>query len=276
MDAKKSEMRQAGITNISDNAVKKAIKREELAKHCRRGTRGVETTIKMVEELLLGLSSATDTLGVPLLREEMPDEQKHHVHCLQDPPNVLLYTITGHLRKGSVIYRSARGSTSLESFHMHLARFIPGSSANEVNFQAYPYLLDGITRWNYQRYCSSFESLQGDQLRTFNMSLQQARAHSLSLSIYGASVISSYKPPSTYTCSLSQDRASTLDINASIDEGFEDFVDQPLVEPVGAPLTPEEDLETVALAATDTREPSEESSDSVEEQSDVRASFNTL
>ena len=153
----------------------------------------------MVEELLLGLSSATDTLGVPLLREEMPDEQKHHVHCLQDPPNVLLYTITGHLRKGSVIYRSARGSTSLESFHMHLARFIPGSSANEVNFQAYPYLLDGITRWNYQRYCSSFESLQGDQLRTFNMSLQQARAHSLSLSIYGASVISSYKPPSTYT-----------------------------------------------------------------------------
>ena len=177
-----------------------------MAKHAEEEPEGSRQQLKWLRNYY--------TLGVPLLREETPEiwaEQKHHVRCLH---NVLLYTITGHLRKGSVdlpIYRSARRSTSLESFHMHLVRFIPDTSANEVNFQAY--LLDGITRWNHQRYCSSFESLHGDQLRTFNMSLQ-ARAHSLYM--VPRSVVSSYKPPSTYTCSasstcsLSLDRASTL------------------------------------------------------------------
>lgn len=46
--------------------------------------------------MLLSMSSATDTLGVPLLKEEVKviwEEQKHHVPCLQDPPGVELYTI---------------------------------------------------------------------------------------------------------------------------------------------------------------------------------------
>lgn len=69
-------------------------------------------------------------LGVPLLRELFQDiwqEQKHHVACLQDPPGVQLYTTTGHLTKGGVVlpvFRCARGSTSLESFHLHLARSV--------------------------------------------------------------------------------------------------------------------------------------------------------
>ena len=70
-------------------------------------------------------------LGVPLFREEMRDiwkEQKHHVpSCIQDPPNVPLYTITGQAVKGGVrlpVLRCARGSTSLESFHLHLARSV--------------------------------------------------------------------------------------------------------------------------------------------------------
>ena len=79
-------------------------------------------------------SAATDTLGVPLFAESMKDvweEQRQHVKCLQDPQGVQLYTITGHLNKGGItILRCARGSTSLESFHRHIARFIPGSSAN--------------------------------------------------------------------------------------------------------------------------------------------------
>ena len=45
------------------------------------------------------------------------------------------------------IYRCARGSTSLESFHHHLRNFIPGTSANPVNFQAYLFLM----RWNSSR-----------------------------------------------------------------------------------------------------------------------------
>ena len=104
---------------------------------------------------MLSLSSATDTLGNPLLRENIADiwmEQKQHVACIQDPPDVCLYTITGHLTKGGVnlpVYRCARGTTSLESFHSHLVKFIPGTSASTVNFQAY--LLDRITRWNAAR-----------------------------------------------------------------------------------------------------------------------------
>ena len=107
--------------------------------------------MKEIEALLLALFLATDTLGVPLFKEMKAiwEEQQQHVSCLQDPPGVPLYTITGHITKGGVklpVLRCARGSTSLESFHLQLARFIPGSSASAVNYQAY--LLDGITRWN--------------------------------------------------------------------------------------------------------------------------------
>ena len=85
-------------------------------------------------------------------KDEMSDiwrEQRKHVMCIQDPPDVHLYTITGHLHKGGVrlpILQCSRGSTCLESFYPHLARFIPGTAASAVNFQAY--LVDGIARWN--------------------------------------------------------------------------------------------------------------------------------
>lgn len=89
-------------------------------------------------------------LGVSLLKDEMKkiwEEQKRHIPCIQDPPGLALYSITHYITKGRVrlpILRCACGSTSLESFHCHLARFIPGTSASALNFQAY--LLDGITR----------------------------------------------------------------------------------------------------------------------------------
>lgn len=153
--AKEAELIAAGMQHPSGTGVRKAITKEELARHCRRRTRGVDRTIDLLEALLLSLSSATDTLGNPLLRENIEDiwmEQKKHVGCIQDPPDVCLYTITGHLMKGGVklpVFRCARGTTSLESFHSHLVKFIPGTSASAVNFQAY--LLDGITRWNAAR-----------------------------------------------------------------------------------------------------------------------------
>lgn len=130
MRAKGGELTQAGVRNPSSTAIRKAITREELARHCRRRTRGHESTLELIEALLLALSPATDTLGVPLFREEMKEiweEQKHHVLCIQDPPNIQLYTITGHAEKGGVrlpVLRCARGSTSLESFHLHLARSV--------------------------------------------------------------------------------------------------------------------------------------------------------
>ena len=117
-----------GVINPSSSAVQKALCRQELQRHCRRHTRGTEETVEAIESLLLAFSAATDALGMPLLREEMKEiwqEQKHHVKYLQDPPSIQLYTETARLVKGGVslpVYRCARGSTSLESFHLHLAR----------------------------------------------------------------------------------------------------------------------------------------------------------
>ncbi|KAL1269401.1 hypothetical protein QQF64_031690 [Cirrhinus molitorella] len=68
------------------------------------------------------------------------DTQRHHLSCIQDPPGVQLYTQTGSVTKGGLtlpVYRCARGSTSLESFHNHLNCFIPGTSTNLEIFQAY-------------------------------------------------------------------------------------------------------------------------------------------
>ncbi len=90
--------------------------------------------------------------------------------------------MTGHLTKGKVslpIVRCARGSTSLESFHLHLARFIPGTSASAVHFQAY--LLEGLTRWNAAR-ASAAHPAPSSIPRTFALAVASARARSAALS----------------------------------------------------------------------------------------------
>lgn len=133
--AKRQQLLSQGLGSLTDGEVSKHLSREELALHCRRRTRGEETTTQLLEELLqlfLG-TCGNDSLGVPLLDRERMEHiwrvQKKHVKCIQDPQGVALYTKTGELTKGGVrlpVFRCARGSTSLESFHLHLNRFIPG------------------------------------------------------------------------------------------------------------------------------------------------------
>lgn len=95
----------------------------------------MEETTRLIGSLIDQFDSADgkDTLGVPLLDHERIQqiwkEQRKHIQCIQDPENFPLYMKTGTLKKGGVelcCYRCARGSTSLESFHLHLNRFIPG------------------------------------------------------------------------------------------------------------------------------------------------------
>ena len=88
---------------------------------------------RLLREVLDTFWEATDTMGVPLIdrarTEEIWSTQRRHLGCIQDPAGVALYTQTGTITKGQVqlpVYRRARGSTSLESFHLHLCRFIPG------------------------------------------------------------------------------------------------------------------------------------------------------
>ena len=180
VSAKLGELRNAGVLASKREAAQNAISLKELARHCRRRTRGNSMTTRLLEELIESMREATDPLGVPLLRSEMGEiwkEQKRHIPCLQDPSGVDLYTKTRELTKGEVklpILRCARGSTSLESFHLHLAKFILGSSANAVHYQAY--LLDGLTRWNAKRSAAATESSVKESLtlRSFNSDLQQS------------------------------------------------------------------------------------------------------
>ncbi|XP_051778746.1 uncharacterized protein LOC127526673 [Erpetoichthys calabaricus] len=111
---------------------------KELARHCRRRTRGAEETGRLIDEMLEAFGDATDTMGIPLLGrakiQEIWKTQRRHLHCIQDPPGVHLYMQTGQLVKGGItlpVFRCGRGSTSLESFHLHLDRFIPGKGAQK-------------------------------------------------------------------------------------------------------------------------------------------------
>ena len=72
MSAKKQQLIAEGVPNPSKVAVRKAISRMEAATHCRRRIRGEIKTNEMLEQLILSFSTATDTMGVPLLKDEMP------------------------------------------------------------------------------------------------------------------------------------------------------------------------------------------------------------
>ena len=131
-----------GIKNPSEEVVSNSIGKKTLARHCRRTTRGVEETTRLIKALLTNLDGeqGKDTLGVPLFDStriwEIWASQEKHIACIQDPQGVLLYTKTGETVVDGValpIFRCARGSTSLESFHLHFNRFIPGEAFSIVS-----------------------------------------------------------------------------------------------------------------------------------------------
>lgn len=133
--ARREQMRNEGVPDITDAMVDKRITKDDLKRYCRRRTRGEETTIRLIDSMLQELmgDNGKDLMGVPLLdairMENLWRVQKRHVKCLQDVPGVPLYTETGTTTVGGIqltSFRCARGSSSLESFHLHLNRFIPG------------------------------------------------------------------------------------------------------------------------------------------------------
>ncbi|XP_053389918.1 uncharacterized protein LOC128552873, partial [Mercenaria mercenaria] len=202
--AKRSELVSRHVQNPSEDLIMGSITKNELALHCRRQTRGVDETTLMIEALIDAFDGekGRDTLGTPLInsrrmREEW-EGQKKHVACLQDPDNVQLYIKTGSLKKGGhtlPTYRSCRGSTSLESFHLHLNRFIPGTLANDTVFQAY--LVDGLSRWNQDR-ASVLTSANEPQ--TYS-GLLRFTANKMTQEIFQKH-ISAYTPPRKYTGEL--------------------------------------------------------------------------
>lgn len=134
--AKESELRSRGVWRLQKDDVDRRISKKELAMHCKRRTRGVVETTRLIKDLIDTFASerGTDTMGIPLFdpgtMQQIWKEQQRHIACIQDPKGVQLYTKTGSKKKGGFelpVYRCARGSTSLESFHNHIDRFIPGN-----------------------------------------------------------------------------------------------------------------------------------------------------
>ena len=164
--------------------------------------------------------------------------KKYHLACLQDPPGVELYTITGHINKGGVrlpLLRCARGSTSLESFHLHLAGFVPGTAVSAVNFHAF--LLDGLTRWNSARAAAAIQP--EERVRTFDMRLA-SKVNALSHIVHSKAVLPLLSPPSEYTGELFGVEylfnLSGVPLHPTeeeglvkIDEGFEDVEDEDVI-----------------------------------------------
>ena len=144
-EAKRAELG-ADRKHSSEADVMRCITRSELALHCRRTTRGTKETQALIESHIQAYDGdgGRDTLGVPLINSARMSgilkSQWKHVACIQDPPGVQLYTQTGTVGKGGhrlPTYRCARGSTSLESFHLHLNRFIPGKYVVAVHVTYY-------------------------------------------------------------------------------------------------------------------------------------------
>ncbi|XP_071827724.1 uncharacterized protein [Apostichopus japonicus] len=204
--AKEAELGASGVWSLEKQNVALHITKKELQLHCRRRTRGTEDTTRLIKEVIDVFSSerGKDTMGIPLLHPDsiqmIWDEQQRHVQCIQDPedPSIQLYTQTGSLVKGGQrlpVYRCARGSTSLESFHLHINRFIPGTTANAMHFQAY--LLEGIVRWNEDR---AFSALQSSGARThcYNSELRH-EVNRVNKIVYGTTFDQIYQDPARYT-----------------------------------------------------------------------------
>ncbi|XP_057697338.1 uncharacterized protein LOC130919002 [Corythoichthys intestinalis] len=201
--AKQGELRARGAGPVSEKALDKLISRKELALHCRKRTRGVEETTRRIKSLIDEMDSekGRDTLGVPLLDHERIQQiwidQQRHIACIQDPEGFPLYMKTGSLKKGGVelcCYRCARGSTSLESFHLHLNRFIPGTSASDAHFQAY--LLEGLMRWNQDRMEHAVTGKH--ELRTYDSAEREAMDR-LSRKVLKKSLDECFQRPGVYT-----------------------------------------------------------------------------
>ena len=132
--AKLAELEASHLRPTVEDVARHIIKAETML-HCRRAVRESGEMGDLLKDLIEAYSGekGCNTLGVPLINRarmaEILKAQLKHLPCLQDPPGFQLYTQTGTLKKaGHVLptYRCARGSTSLESFHLHMNRFIPG------------------------------------------------------------------------------------------------------------------------------------------------------
>ncbi|XP_041658917.1 uncharacterized protein LOC121519884 [Cheilinus undulatus] len=200
-DAKRSELkRKHGGHPPTEAQVLSSISSKELARHCRRRTRGVEETRISIQGLLSSMWELTDTSGLRLIN---PDSMTHvwevqqkHLPCIQDPPGIELYTKLGSgVQKGDKVLdvlRCGRGSSSVESFHRHQCTFIPGWRSNAMHTQMY--MLEGGSRWNINRAREAVHLRSASHSRLYDVRLM-CNLSSLSNRVLGQSLIPEFIPP---------------------------------------------------------------------------------
>ncbi|XP_078141255.1 uncharacterized protein LOC144539599 [Centroberyx gerrardi] len=249
-EAKRSQLEgKQGMVGLTDAEVIRRISREEWRLHCRRRTPG------------------RDNLEIPLLDalriQDIWSTQRRHLSCIKDPPGVQLYTQTGRLTKGGVslpVYRCARGSTSLESFHLQLNRFIPGTQASGKYFQAF--LVDGLVRWNED--CAAAAAVlvaaegQVEPLHSYSGHLKHV-LNQKSQRVLGLQMVKDFTKPAEYTGELlgveylyqqtgrvledvsldpdTPDEAAAIESLEEVDEGIEEDVEDPTIFEPDTPST---------------------------------------
>ncbi|XP_069545914.1 uncharacterized protein [Brachyistius frenatus] len=261
-EAKRSELEgKHGMVGLTDAEVIERISKKEWSLHCRRRTRGAVETALLVQELLdtFGGAAGRDALDIPLLDalriQNIWSTQRRHLSCIQDPPGMQLDTETGRLTKDRVslpVYRCARGSASLESFHLHLHRFIPGTRASPKYFQAF--LVDGLVRWNEDRAAAAQPPLLSYSCHVKHVLNQKSQR------VLGLQMVEDLTKPAAYTGELigleylyqqtgrvledvsldpdAPDEAAAVDELEEADEGIEEDVEDPTVFQPDTPSAP--------------------------------------
>ncbi|XP_039655399.1 uncharacterized protein LOC120558453 [Perca fluviatilis] len=200
-EAKRAELKKKHQGHVpTDSRVLSSITSSELVKHCRRRTRGVEETRVLIQQLLDSMWDLTDTSGLHLINHDSMslvwEVQQKHLPCIQDPPGVQLYTNTGSgLEKGDKtldVLRCGRGSSSLESFHLHQCGFIPGWRCNALHTQMY--LLEGLSRWNHNRSQQALGMSGTSRTKMYDVRLMSS-VNVLSNRVLGSGLLPEFIPP---------------------------------------------------------------------------------
>ncbi|KAK0139240.1 hypothetical protein N1851_024171 [Merluccius polli] len=199
----------------TDAQVLASISSKELAKHCRRKTRGVEETRALIKSLLDSIWQLVDSTGLHLINQEhmsrVWEVQQKHLACIQDPPGVQLYTNIGSgLEKGDKtldVPRCGRGSCSLESFHKNQCAFIAGMlkphthmvyfaiewwRCNALHTQMY--MLEGVSRWNLNRSAQALCMTETSGTKIYDIRLM-SNVNALSNKVLGKPLLPEFIPP---------------------------------------------------------------------------------
>ncbi|MEQ2270308.1 hypothetical protein XENORESO_019327 [Xenotaenia resolanae] len=203
-EAERSELKKKYAGHLPTEAQALAnISSSELAKHCRRRTRGVEETRNLIQGLLDSMWGLTDTSGLRLINPESMTRvwqvQQKHLPCIQDPPGVELYTKLGSTQKGDKevqTFRCGGGSSSAESFHRHQCTFIPGWRSNAVHTQMY--ILEGGSRWNMKRAQDALHMSHRSHTKLYDVRLM-SNINTLSNRVLGHAVLPEFVPPGSPT-----------------------------------------------------------------------------